>query len=63
MTQTEMMKYDMTVDMGIATAEEINLVKTLMSGTWEEVLDSICFVRTGYRDIDQMVEAEDEDEE
>lgn len=61
MTQNEMIKYDMTVDMGIATAEEINLVRCVLTGTWDEVLNSICYARTGYRDIEQMLEAEDEE--
>lgn len=63
MTTDEMIKYDMTVDIGIATAEEINLVRSILAGSWTEVLDSICYARTGYRDLDQYMEYEDEDKE
>ena len=61
MTTEEMIKYDQIVDMGIATAEEINLVRCVLSGGWNEVLDSIIYARTGYRSLEQMIEAEDEE--
>ena len=63
MTTNEMVMYDELVELGIATPEELNLAHNLVSGTWEEVLNSVLFVRTGYRSIQQMVEAEDEEEE
>ena len=61
MTTEEMIKYDQIVDMGIATAEAINLVRCVLSGDWNEVLDSIIYARTGYRSLEQMIEAEDEE--
>ena len=61
MTTEEMIKYDQIVDMGIATAEEINLVRCVLSGDWNEVLDSIIYARTGYRSLEQMIQAEDEE--
>lgn len=61
MTTEEMIKYDQIVDMGIATAEEINLVRCVLNGDWNEVLDSIIYARTGYRSLEQMIEAEDEE--
>lgn len=61
MTVEEMVLYDQLVDMGIATAEELNLARNLASGSWEEVLNSVLFIRTGYRNITQMLEAEDEE--
>jgi hypothetical protein len=53
--------YDQLVDMGIATTDELNLARNLMSGEWMEVLNAVLFVRTGYRSMAQMMEAEDED--
>lgn len=61
MTTEEMVMYDQLVDMGIATTDELNLARNLMSGEWMEVLNAVLFVRTGYRSMEQMLEAEDED--
>ena len=61
MTTDEMIMYDQLVDMDIATAEEINLVFNIAGGGWTKVLNDILFVRTGYRSIPQMLEAEDEE--
>lgn len=61
MTTEEMIMYDQLVDMGIATTDELNLARNLMSGEWMEVLNAVLFVRTGYRSMVQMMEAEDED--
>lgn len=62
MTTKEMVMYDQLVDMGIATTEELNLARNLMSGSWTEVLEAVLFIRTGYRSLEQMFEAEDMDE-
>lgn len=61
MTNTEMHTYDFMVESDIATADELNLVKTLLPGTWSEILNSVLFVRTGYRSLAQMIEEEDEE--
>lgn len=61
MTIEEMVLYDEIVDMGIATSEELNLARNLMNGTWEEVLNAVLFIRTGYRNMSQLIEAEEED--
>ena len=61
MTVEEMVMYDQLVDMGIATADELNLARNLMAGEWMEVLNAVLFIRTGYRTMAQMMEAEDED--
>lgn len=61
MTQKEIMLYDQLVENDIATAEEINLVRNIIDGTWEEILNKICYARTGYRDLDQYFEAEMEE--
>lgn len=56
MTTNEMIKYDQIVEYGIATAEELNLARNLMSGEWNEVLDAVCYVRTGYKTWEQYLE-------
>ena len=61
MTVSEMIEYDQIVELGIATAEELNLARRLVSGSWEEVLSEVCYVRTGYRTVAEMLEAEDEE--
>ena len=62
MTTEEMVMYDQLVDMGIATADELNLARNLMAGEWMEVLNAVLFIRTGYRTMAQMMEAEEEEE-
>lgn len=62
MTTDEMITYDQIVEMGIATADEINLVRCVSNGTWEEILNSIIFARTGYHSIQQKIDAEAEEE-
>ena len=61
MTNREMEMYDYMVESGIATADELNLARNLVSGSWEEVLTSVLYIRTGYRTLEQLWEAEDED--
>ena len=61
MTTDEMILYDQLVDMEIATADELNLARNLMSGSWLEVLNAVLFVRTGYKSLEQMIEADDEE--
>ena len=56
MTVKEMEMYDMTVEYGIATPEELNLARNLVSGSWEEVINSVIYVRTGYRNFDQYLD-------
>ena len=63
MTTNEMIKYDMMIEYGIATAEELNLARNLVSGSWNEVLDAVCYARTGYRSWEQFLECEEEEEE
>lgn len=59
MTTNEMIQYEMMVELGIATAEELNLASNLMAGTWEQVLNAVLFIRTGHRNMEQMIEEED----
>ena len=62
MTTEEMVMYDMLVDLGVATPEEINLCFNLAALSWTETLENILYIRTGYRSIPQMLEAEDEED-
>lgn len=62
MTVEEMVMYDQLVEMGIATTDELNLARNLMAGSWMEVLNAVLFIRTGYRTMAQMMEAEEEEE-
>lgn len=61
MNTREMMMYDYVVECGVCTAEELNLVKNI-GGTWEEVIDLVVSIRTGYKTFDQWVECEMEEE-
>ena len=60
MTREEMFMYDQMVEIGIATAEELNLARNLMAGTWTDVLTAVLYIRTGYKDLDQLMAEEDE---
>lgn len=62
MNTNECIKYDMMVEYGIATAEELNLARNLISGSWDEVLDAVCYIRTGYKTWEQFLENEMEEE-
>lgn len=62
MTKEEMDAYDFIVENEIATSEEINLVRNLLDGSWLDILNSVLYVRTGYRTIEQMIESENDDE-
>ena len=53
--------YDYLIDYDIATEEEIGLVCSI-NGTNLESLESILYVRTGYRSLEQLGEMEEEDE-
>lgn len=61
MTVEEMITYDIIVDLGIATAEELNLARNLVGGSWTDVFTQVIYIKTGYRSLDQMIEAEDEE--
>ena len=61
MNTNECVLYDQIVELNIATAEEINLVRCVVDGSWTDVLNKILYARTGYHTIEQMFEAEEED--
>ena len=58
MTTKEMIMYDQIVDMGIATAEEINLCHSVAGGNWTDLLNDIVYARTGYNTLEQILEEE-----
>lgn len=62
MNTSEMIKYDMMVELGIATAEELNLAFHLMNSSWTDALNAVCYVRTGFRTFEQYMECEMEEE-
>lgn len=62
MTTNECIKYDQIVEYGIATPEELNLARNLVSGSWDEVLNSVYYVRTRYKTWEQYIECEMEKE-
>lgn len=59
MTTEEMVMYDMMIELGVATSEELNLARNLVSGSWKEVLTQVLDIRTGYKSIEQMLEEEE----
>lgn len=63
MTDRESFIYDEIVELGVATNEEINLVRNIMSGSWEDVLNAIIYARTGYHTYNQLCECECEEED
>lgn len=62
MTTEEMIKYDMIVELGIATAEELNLVFNMTDMNWNETLDRVVYIREGYRTFEAYMEATMEEE-
>ncbi len=63
MTQNEMIKYDQMVEWNIATTEELNLARNLVDGSWNEVLDAVCYIRTGFKTWESFIENEMEEED
>lgn len=59
-TRTEYV-WDMIEELGIATREEIGLAVALC-GTSEETLNKLLYIRTGYNNIEQILEEMEEDE-
>lgn len=59
MTTEEMVMYDMMVELEVATSEELNLARDLVSGSWKEVLTQVLDIRTGYKSIEDMLEEEE----
>ena len=59
MTTEEMVMYDMMIELGVATSEELNLARDLVSGSWKEILTQVLDIRTGYKSIEEMLEEEE----
>ncbi len=53
--------WEFVVERDIATDEEIQLVVSI-NGYNEETLNNILYARTGYHDIEQIIEKEEEEE-
>ena len=47
--------WDAIIEYGIATEEELSLV-TAIDGYNEDTLNNVIYVRTGYRNIEQLLE-------
>lgn len=60
MNNKEMMAYDIMVETGLATAEELNLARNLVSGSWMEVINAVVYVRTAYTDFDSWYFSDEE---
>ena len=60
MTTEEMVMYDMMVELGVATSEELNLARDLVNGSWKEILTQVLDIRTGYKSIEEMLEEEEQ---
>lgn len=56
MTTNECIMYDQMVELGVATVDEINLVRNVLDGSWEDILNRICYARTGYRSLDEYMQ-------
>lgn len=60
MMSTEMeYTWDTMIELGIATNEELGLACALC-GTSNETLESVLYIRTGYRTIEQMLNEDDD---
>lgn len=57
MTEREEYIWSKLVELDIATDDEILLVTKILNSS-EETLNSILYVRTGYRDLEQMFNEE-----
>ena len=47
--------WDAIIEYGIATAEELELV-TAINGYNSDTLNDVIYIRTGYRNIEQLLE-------
>lgn len=61
MTDKEMHEYEQIVEREIATAEELNMVKAICGGFWQEVLNKVVYYRTGYNTFEDYLWDESEE--
>lgn len=62
MTTNEMITYDEIVEYGVATSDELNLIRNILDGSWTDVFNAVAYARTGYRTWSQYLEATIEEE-
>ena len=62
MTNFECIQYDMMVELGISTPDELNLVLTICKGTATDIMDYVVYYRTGYSTFADYLEAKEEDD-
>ena len=62
MTRAEMFAYDFLVETGVATADEINLVRAIAFGSWMDIINAVVYTRCGYKTFDQFYDAIMEEE-
>lgn len=62
MTTDECILYDQMIELEIATADEINLVRNVLDGSWKDILNKICYARTGCRSIEDYIQEAMEDD-
>jgi len=58
LTDKENYIWDTLVELGIATNEELGLAIALC-GKSEQTLNRVLYIRTGYRDLEQMFDEEE----
>ena len=46
----------MMVELNVATPQELNLARCLVSGSWSEVLVAVLYARTGWKTIAEYIE-------
>ena len=59
MTETMNRLWDKMVELGIATNEELGLVVALCGNT-QHTLERVLYIRTGYRNLEQIEEEEED---
>ena len=62
MTNKEMDMYDYLIECEYFTCEELNLLRNIVSGTWEEIMNKAIYARYGYRTFEQFMESIMEEE-
>lgn len=62
MTTLEMITYDMIVELGIATPEELNLAFNMTDMGWIETFNRVVAIRTGFPSWDAYLTNEMEEE-
>lgn len=62
MTTNEMITYNEMVECGVATSNELNLVRNILDGSWTDIFDAVTYARTGYRTWSRYLEETMEEE-